>query len=1171
MSSDATIFADAAALPAAGRAAFLDRACAGDAAMRGRVEALLCGHDAANSFLKQPLATRAASFALPEENAGQRIGRYKLLEKIGEGGCGVVWMAEQSEPVRRRVALKVIKLGMDTKEVIARFEAERQAVALMDHPNIAKVHDGGATESGRPFFVMELVRGLPITRYCDDAKLTPAQRLELFIAVCQAVQHAHQKGVIHRDLKPSNILVTVNDGVALPKVIDFGIAKATQGPLTDKTLFTAFQQFIGTPVYMSPEQADLSSVDIDTRSDIYSLGVLLYELLTGAPPFDAKTLLAGGVDEIRRIIREIEPARPSTRVATLAEADRTTLSRQRSIGAADLSLALRGDLDWIVMRCLEKDRARRYETANALAADLRRHLAHEPVVARPPSTAYLLQKLIRRHRVMFGAAAAIAAALVIGAVLSIWQAVRATRAEDVAWRSVEEQTRLRTTEAAQRQRAEGAEQAIRRRAYVADINLIQQALAADHLSRAQDLLNRQRPKAGEIDLRSWEWRYLWQFCQSDALSVLTVQPDAPINSVAVSADGAWLAAGEMAYGGLSIWNLRTREEIRVPAGRGAVKVTWSPREPLLAIALFADEPMRSRVWLWDPTTRSVVRELLLGSAYCSGMFFSPDGETLVTSRSAQDNEITIWRVKDGEKLAAFPQRAAAMSGGRFSSFAVSRDLTLAAYYTAVDRKLHVFDLKNGRDRWSAVAVDENLLSVAFSPDGKLLVSGAGWSESEIRAWDVDTGAELSRFEGNHRFVGQLVFWPDGRTLVSAGGDHTVRVWDVASRGLIRTLRGHRSEVNSVALLPDARTLVTGGKDGAVMFWNGVEDRVQDALFALPGGPPPSAVQISARSDAIVAVDSKGRIYERRGRRFEEERTLLEGGTPARAVVAAKRPLAAIWQENRIKIWDWERRALVREFALGAGERGLVPVAFAPGDASLMIARGRDAVANWFEEWRLADGVRTREWPLAASAPIPLVSPEGKYFVFPANQGRFTRNSKAEAADEPEAWVRTELATGRVTLLPANTRESADAGAGFSPDGRWFAGGSALGFVDIIDVASWQKVTTLTGVMAGMYRPTFSVDGTRLIVGSSGQEAVTLWDVAGFERLLTLPAGGSVIGVVGFSPDGNLLVARSGQGAMDYVANDGGTLYVWHAPSWAEIEAGEKADDRRRRTENRGKP
>src|SRR6266496_1817347 len=389
----------------ADRAALLDRECVSNPALRAEVESLFAAHEQASQFLENPPAAAVAETlagatgTIPvTEKPGDKIGRYKLLQKIGEGGCGVVYMAEQEEPIRRQVALKVIKLGMDTRQVIARFEAERQALAMMNNPNIAKVLDAGTTVIGRPYFVMELVSGIRITDYCDQNNLSTGDRLGLFTQVCQAIQHAHQKGIIHRDIKPSNILVTLHDGVPVLKVIDFGIAKATEGRLTDKTLFTEFLAFIGTPAYMSPEQAEMSGLDIDTRSDIYSLGVLLYELLTEKTPFDASELLKAGLDEMRRIIREKEPLRPSTRLTALTKEELTTVAKHRQSEAPKLINLVRGDLDWIVMKCLEKDRARRYETTNGVAMDIHRHLNSEPVAARPPSNLYRFQKLARRNK-----------------------------------------------------------------------------------------------------------------------------------------------------------------------------------------------------------------------------------------------------------------------------------------------------------------------------------------------------------------------------------------------------------------------------------------------------------------------------------------------------------------------------------------------------------------------------------------------------------------------------------------------------------------------------------------------------------------------------------------------------------------------------------------------------
>ncbi|HXL16154.1 MAG TPA: serine/threonine-protein kinase, partial [Streptosporangiaceae bacterium] len=479
------------------------------------------------------------------ERPGTIIGPYKLLEQIGEGGFGVVFMAEQQHPIRRKVALKVLKPGMDSRQVVARFEAERQALALMDHPNIAHVFDGGETATGRPYFVMELVRGIPITDFCDQNHLPVRERLGLFISVCQAVQHAHHKGIIHRDLKPTNVLVTLHDGTPVPRVIDFGIAKATGQQLTDKTLFTNFSQMVGTPLYMSPEQAEMSGLDMDTRTDIYSLGVMLYELLTGTTPFDKERLGTAAYDEIRRIIREEEPAKPSRRMSTLGQAA-STASANRKSDPRRLSQLFRGELDWIVMKALEKDRNRRYESASAFAADVQRYLSDEPVLACPPTAMYRFRKFARRNKRILATAALLGVMLLVavGAVVA-----------SALWAAVQAKARLEVEAVAKKD--------LKLNLYFTHIALAERELSDNNPGRALELLE-ECPE----DLREWEWDYLRRLRQGPPIT-LSVGGRLRLGNFSDLAfsppDGRWLAAPSGAKD-IKVWDVATGQEVATLPG-----------------------------------------------------------------------------------------------------------------------------------------------------------------------------------------------------------------------------------------------------------------------------------------------------------------------------------------------------------------------------------------------------------------------------------------------------------------------------------------------------------------------------------------------------------------------------------------------------------------------------
>jgi len=749
------------------RRAYLDAVCSGSFELRGRVENLLKADAQADSFFAATsTALSQCDFVLPvTEVPGDRIGRYKLLQKIGEGGCGMVYMAEQEQPVRRRVALKLIKLGMDTRNVIARFEAERQALAIMDHPNIATVYDGGATEAGRPYFVMELVRGTSITQYADHNHLTTRQRLKLFLQVCNAVQHAHQKGIIHRDLKPSNILVTTNDGVPVPKIIDFGIAKAIEGRLTDQTVFTAFEQFIGTPAYVSPEQATMTSVDIDTRTDIYSLGVLFYELLTGKTPFDTSSLLAAGLDEFRLTIREKEPLRPSTRLRALPENELSTMAANRLLDPLKLISVLRGDLDWIAMKCLDKDRARRYQTANDLALDIEHYLHGEPVTARPPSSSYRMQKFARRNKLALVAAAGLVSTLILATVVSTREAFRARHAE----LRQEQLNKNVSAEAARAHRAEEALQEQLANSYSAQAQATRWSRRVGRRFDSLELIQKAAAIRPSLELRN------------EAIACMALTDIREIKGW-----GKWTnGAAAMAFDG--------------PLGRGACL----DKDGTLHIFRASDRFELMQL----PGYQSPLRQCV----------FSHTGEFLAISCGPIGERLEIIDLKTGQVILKRqkPQLRILDFAGDDRLIAISyedpeQNFPVLVYELATGKLLNTFPT-------GLLRSDRLLYDLRFNPVDSDRLLTSNWTPT-VRVWDWKTGMVIREFE--HPDWVQGVAWhPDGEIVASTCADGSVRLWKMSTGTQLATLSGHEWSVVAVSFNPEGNFLLSKGWEGTIHLWD----------------------------------------------------------------------------------------------------------------------------------------------------------------------------------------------------------------------------------------------------------------------------------------------------------------------------------------------------------------
>jgi len=1078
------------------RAAYLDEVCGNDAKLRSKIDTLLKAHEQAGSFMnisdREPDVTLVAPSI---EGAGTKIGRYELLELIGEGGMGLVYLAEQKEPVKRKVALKIVKLGMDTKQVVARFEAERQTLALLEHPNIAHVFDAGTTEAGRPYFVMEYVEGKSITKYCDEEKLSVEQRLQLFQVVCETVHHAHQKGIIHRDIKPSNILVSVQDGKPVPKIIDFGIAKAVTQPLTGKTSYTQQGQLLGTPEYMSPEQAEMAYEQVDTRSDIYSLGVVLYELLAGVTPYDAEKLRKGGIDHIQQIICEEQPRTPSARLTSLSDKAKA-VAQSRRTQIITLIRRLHRELEWIPMKAMRKDRNRRYRSASELADDIHNYITGAPLIAGPESTVYRARKFVRKHAGSVVTAALLLVVIILGLVASILMGCRAEQArkKEAAARKQVEQALARAENAertAQEQHKIAEERAdkYRHMSYIHGVALADVKYREGNLRSARKLL-----ESCPEDKRNWEW-YRLNHVMDEALVTFNCPP--AIVSMALSPDGKRIASTNVdrsrddwqhrimvwdAVSGAKTLTLKGYEE------KVFLRVEFSPDGKRI-VSGGIDKTVR----IWDASSGEEIMRLEGHEKPVGSVLFSPDGKRIISG--SHDGTVKVWDTGNGRELMAI------QIGGFIRSVAVSPDgeRIIVGNFSS---KITEWDAATGEEVRTFSLPDQEVSIVKYSPDGKRIALGC--KEGMIKILDAATGEGTIATAGRpglyNSMIMSLAFSPDSKRIVSGSMDHTVRIWDAATGDELTALVGHGWKISSVAFSPDGERIVSASNNGKIKIWNADTDTDKEGTILEGHEAPVRDIVFSPDGKQLVSASYDKTIKLWDVSEVNETRTLRghEGPIWGVAISHNGKCIASGSSDKTVRIWD----ASTGDELMTLGQNGnVLEVAFSP-DGKRIASAGEDV-----RIWDAKTGEEVMILPKGGSAIA--FSPDGKWIV----SGNIEHGIKI--------W---DVATGEE--LKTLSKHQNVSSVLFSPDGkRVVSAGYGGHMIRIWDVAMGDELMILHGHKTNIEALAISTDGKRIVSGSF--TVAKVWDAATGAELMTLPSNGSY--GVAFSPDGKTIAIGSGDG------------------------------------------